>query len=126
MLLRLRVRRFFRNTLECPKGTFVDQIVGLTARYAQRSLLLRRMLESIGLALAGRAGQRLADILGLRAGRDTLLRLFALPDPPIGAVTVLGVDDFAIKRRQTYKGNAAYRNIEARWELKAAARTSRR
>jgi transposase len=103
VLLRLRVRRFFCNTLECPKGTFVEQVEGLTARYARRSLLLRRMLESIGLALAGRAGQRLADILGLRASRDTLLRLVrALPDPPVGAVTVLGVDDFAIKRGQTY------------------------
>jgi transposase len=102
-LLRLRVRRFFCNTLECPKRTFVEQVEGLTARYAQRSLLLRRMLESIGLALAGRAGQRLAEILGLRASRDTLLRLVrALPDPPIGVVTVLGVDDFAIKRGQTY------------------------
>nr|WP_052477711.1 transposase [Kibdelosporangium sp. MJ126-NF4]CEL13423.1 Transposase [Kibdelosporangium sp. MJ126-NF4]CTQ99112.1 Transposase [Kibdelosporangium sp. MJ126-NF4] len=61
------------------------------------------MLESIGLALAGRAGQRLADTLGLQASRDTLLRLVrALPDPPIGAVTILGVDDFAIKRGQTY------------------------
>jgi transposase len=26
----------------------------------------------------------------------------ALPDPPVGAVTVLDVDDFAIKRGQTY------------------------
>ncbi|CRK59259.1 Mobile element protein [Alloactinosynnema sp. L-07] len=81
----------------------MEQVEGLTARYARRSLLLRRMLESIGLALAGRAGQRLADTLGLIASRDTLLRLVrALPDPPIGAVTVLGVDDFAIKRGQTY------------------------
>jgi transposase len=103
VLLRLQVRRFFCDTLECPKGTFVEQVEGLTARYAQRSLLLRGMLESVGLALAGRAGQRLADILGLRASRDTLLRLVrALPDPPIGVVTVLGVDDFAIKRGQTY------------------------
>lgn len=45
----------------------------------------------------------MADRLGLPTGKDTLLRLVrALPDPPIGTITVLGVDDFAMKRRHTY------------------------
>ncbi|MGI8311832.1 hypothetical protein [Saccharopolyspora hattusasensis] len=57
------------------------------------------MLETIGLALAGRAGARLARKLGLSASRDTLLRLVkALPDPDVDTVTVLGVDDFALRR----------------------------
>jgi transposase len=103
VVIRLQVRRFFCDTQQCPRRTFVEQVEGLTARHARRSLLLREMLESIGLALAGRAGQRLAHSLGLPAGRDTLLRLVrALPDPPVGEVSVLGVDDFAIKRGQTY------------------------
>nr|WP_246281872.1 DDE-type integrase/transposase/recombinase [Fodinicola acaciae] len=45
------------------------------------------MLESIGLALAGRAGSRLAARLGLPAARHSLLRLVrGLADPEIGAV----------------------------------------
>ena len=51
------------------------------------------MLTVIALALAGRAGARLAPGLDLTAGRSSMLRLvMALPDPQTGTVTVLGVD----------------------------------
>lgn len=55
------------------------------------------------LALAGRAGARLAAALGMACGRDTLLRLVrAYPGPPLGEVAVLGVDDFALCKRPRY------------------------
>lgn len=61
------------------------------------------MLEHIGLALAGRAGSRLAAKLGLVTSRGTLLGLIhALSDPEVGTVAVLGVDDFAIARGRKY------------------------
>jgi hypothetical protein len=65
--------------------------------------LLRGMLEAIGLALAGRDGARLAEVLGLQVSRSTMLRLVrALPEPEVGSVAVLGVDDFALRRRHVY------------------------
>jgi transposase len=60
-------------------------------------------MEVIGLALAGRAGARLARSFGIVAGRMTFLRrVLALPDPERGVPRVLGVDDFATRRGATY------------------------
>jgi transposase len=103
VVLRLGVRRFFCDHPDCQARTFTEQIAGLTTRYARRTPLLERMLQAIGLALAGRAGARLAGRLGLSASRDTLLRLLrALPDPEVCEVGVLGVDDFAFRRGRVY------------------------
>jgi transposase len=103
LVLLLEIRRFRCDNVRCPARTFAEQIDGLTAPHARLTPGLRGMLTQIGLALAGRAGSRLASLIGIAAGRDTLLRLVkALPDPPLALITVLGVDDFAFRRGRHY------------------------
>src|SRR5436853_313281 len=78
----LGVRRVCCDDPGCPAVTFTEQIDGLTSRHARRTPPLRRMLAGVALALAGRAGSRLAGVLDLAVGRSSLLRLvMALPDP---------------------------------------------
>ncbi|MFJ9251118.1 ISL3 family transposase [Streptomyces sp. NPDC101776] len=100
----LLVRRFLCLAAECRRRTFVEQVDGLTERFARRTPLLRRSLEKIALALAGRPGARLATHLSIPTSANSLLRLVRrLPDKQVGAAPrVLGIDDFALKKGHVY------------------------
>jgi len=56
----LAVRRFICRDPGCEQKIFSEQVSGLTARYARKTPLLAGVLGSIAVALAGRAGSRLA------------------------------------------------------------------
>ncbi|MER5813311.1 ISL3 family transposase [Streptomyces sp. NPDC002033] len=102
-VIRLTVRRFICGAAVCPRWTFTEPFSRLAAPHARFTARLNHALERVGLALAGRAGARLSAQLGFGAGRMTLIRrVMALPDPQFSTPRVLGVDDFAIRRGQTY------------------------
>jgi transposase len=101
--IRLTVRRFFCASSACKTRTFAEQVDGVTSRYARKTPLLASVLGGIAVALAGRAGSRLACSLGVPASRQVMLRLvMAIPDPDAASLRVAGVDDFAIRRGQHY------------------------
>ncbi|MFE0464248.1 ISL3 family transposase [Kitasatospora sp. NPDC058965] len=101
--LALLVRRFVCLEGSCPRRTFAEQVPGLTRRHGQVTERQRTAVAGLGLALAGRAGARMSALLGIRAGRSTLLRrVMDLPDPDTGVPTAVGVDDFALRKGHTY------------------------
>ncbi|MBV7697387.1 ISL3 family transposase [Streptomyces sp. TRM70350] len=104
VVIDLLVRRFLCPVTECGRRTFVEQVEGLTERFARRTPSLRRTLEQIALALAGRPAARLAKHLSVPTSVNSLLRLVRrLPDKQVGAAPrVLGVDDFALKKGHVY------------------------
>ncbi|MFD5126900.1 ISL3 family transposase [Streptomyces olindensis] len=103
VVVALRVRRFTCATAECPRRTFVEQVPGLTRRHGRWTERLRSLLGSLGLALAGRAAGRLAELIGVRVSRSTVLRVVqALPEPSPPPPTAVGVDEFALRKGRVY------------------------
>lgn len=103
LLVRVEARLSTVGRASCPRRTFVEQADGLTRRNGQVTERQRASVAGLGLALAGRAGARMAALLGIRASRSTLLRrVMDLPDPAVGAPEAVGVDDFALRRGHVY------------------------
>lgn len=103
VVMSLRVRRFVCMEGSCPRKTFTDQVSGLTRRFSRRTERLRSTLVSVGLALAGRAGAKMAEAFGTPASRNTLLRLItSLPDPASATPRVVGVDEYTQRKGRIY------------------------
>ncbi|MFF9505087.1 ISL3 family transposase [Streptomyces sp. NPDC014656] len=103
VVLCLRVRRFFCSDAACGRRTFVEQMPGLTRRYSRWTERLRSTLALVGLALAGRAGARMAGVFGVPVSRSTVLRFVAaLPEPNVSAPRVVGVDEYATRKGHVY------------------------
>jgi transposase len=103
--LRVRVRRFRCGNAGCPRMIFGEPLADTVApRAARRTSRLEEIVHHLGIALGGRPAASLARRLMLPVSRDTLLRVVRRRAPPIGAgaVTVIGIDDFAWKRGQRY------------------------
>lgn len=99
----LHVRKFRCDTASCTRKVFAERLGPFIEAWARKTTRLREAIEAIGLSTCGEGGARLADRLGIATSPTTiLLCIMALPLPPVGTVTHLGVDDFALRRGRTY------------------------
>ena len=89
--------------VQCPRRIFTERLPEVVAPWARRTRRLVAWLIAIGLALGGAAGVRLSRRMGCTLSRQSLLRLIRrLPLAGDRTPRVLGVDDFALRKRQTY------------------------
>jgi transposase len=101
--LQLRVRKWFCRNRSCHRCIFTERLPTVAAPWARRTLRLAQRLVALGVALGGKAGVRLGHAWDLAMSRNTLLRLLhRQPAPSCPTPRVLGVDDFALRKRQTY------------------------
>jgi len=99
----LRVRRFRCVNPACRRATFGEDFGEFLPRRAQRTREATAYLRRAANTSGGEAGARLIEGLGLKGSPDTLLRLLRRePSSVVVAPRVLGVDDLALRRRQTY------------------------
>ena len=102
----VQVRRFFCDNKRCEHKIFAEQIPKLAERYARRTKRLAALLTTLACELGGEAGHRVMSALKLGDGSaDTMLGLIRrMADPASAAVTpkVLGMDDWAKRKGQTY------------------------
>jgi transposase len=72
--LRLVVRRFRCGQPNCPQTIFCERLPKQLKAHARSTARLSEAHRSIGLALGGEAGARLAEHLDMPTSPDTLLR----------------------------------------------------
>ncbi|MEV6576514.1 ISL3 family transposase, partial [Streptomyces sp. NPDC051577] len=103
VVVHLRVRRLSCPVLGCSRQTFREQIPGLLEPHQRRTVRLAGQIAQVARELCGRAAVRLAGLLAMPVSRSTELRhLRRLPRPRQAVPQVIGVDDFALKKRHRY------------------------
>ena len=101
--LALTVRKFVCHTPDCPCQIFTERLPDLVQSYARMTNRLREVLQTLGFATNGELEERLAPQLGMTVSGPTVLRLMrAHTLTPAKSVRVLGIDDWAWKKGQTY------------------------
>lgn len=100
----LCVKKFYCKDPACPQKVFAQRFGKDLPPYARRTARLTDQLTEISYLLGGNGGSKLATMLGIAVSCTTLLRILyqAAAVQEIPTPRVLGIDDWAFRKGQTY------------------------
>ena len=101
--LDMTVNRFFCDNDDCEHTTFAQRMSTIIKPYARRTNRLQQKQLNVAFTAGGEAGARLLSGLGMPVSPDTLLRLIRnAKEPELQTPRVLGIDDWAFRKGQSY------------------------
>lgn len=103
--LTVRVGRWRCRNRGCQRRIFCQRLPAIAPAHARETNRFGEVGRAIAYALGGRPGERLSRRLGIPASRNTLLRRLkrlAQSRLPAGPIPVIGVDEWAWRKGQSY------------------------
>lgn len=101
--LRIKVPCFFCDNEACEHSTFAERFPTVVVPYARGTQRLASQQQQVAFESGGEAGARLLEAVAMPVSPDTLLRLVRkAPEPAAETPRVLGLDDWAKKKGQSY------------------------
>jgi zinc-finger of transposase IS204/IS1001/IS1096/IS1165/Transposase len=101
--LELTVRKFFCRNPDCSRKVFTERLPDFIEVSSRLTKRLRTAVQEVGFATCGKGGERLGDKLGMSVSDATVLwSLFLIPQPEVGQVRVVGVDDWSWRRGKRF------------------------
>ena len=104
VLMQLTVRRFFCDLAVCKRKVFCERLHPSIAAYARRTTRLEQYLQNLALQLGGEKAALLLELLNINlVSADTLLNLSRkVALPTVATPKIVGIDEWAIRKGQTY------------------------
>jgi len=101
--LRIQVKRYFCRHPGCAKVTFAERLPGIVKPYRRRTIRLIEKQTRAAHEMSGEVAAKVCELFNLPISGDTAIRLIRdTPENEIDNPTVLGVDDWAMCKDQTY------------------------
>jgi transposase len=105
VMLRLQVRRFFCDNLDCPRKVFAEQFPQIVRKRGRTTVDHEKSLVRLGLICGGEAGAQIAGDIGMPTSGDTVrrrLRQVPLAQRVTPKPCSIGIDDFALLKGCRY------------------------